>query len=228
MTKILVSRTRRSAARSCSTRSAARKGDDVSFHVVVPQARPRTATSSTTRWCDSAQVRVDLARAWMRDNGISSSGEVGDPTLQRGDRRDRRRGDRRGDRLDAAGASSGWLRRDLPEKLRQETGLPVEHVVVDLASEGLPFGVTLVAANVAASGDGCRAGSRSSPPRARGASSSSCAGPRPRHAVAQARERLDSSWLAARGRDRGRGMIGDPDPYRRSMTPSSTSTSPRS
>ena len=26
--------------------------------------------------------------------------------------------------------SSGWLRRDLIERLREETGLPVEHVVV--------------------------------------------------------------------------------------------------
>jgi hypothetical protein len=26
--------------------------------------------------------------------------------------------------------SSGWLRRDLVERLRKETGLPVEHVVV--------------------------------------------------------------------------------------------------
>ena len=30
--------------------------------------------------------------------------------------------------------TSGWLRRDLPERLREETGLPVEHVVVDLAA----------------------------------------------------------------------------------------------
>ena len=27
--------------------------------------------------------------------------------------------------------SSGWLRRDLVERLRKETGLPVEHVVVE-------------------------------------------------------------------------------------------------
>ena len=28
-------------------------------------------------------------------------------------------------------ARSGWLRRDLVERLRTETGLPVEHVVAD-------------------------------------------------------------------------------------------------
>jgi hypothetical protein len=27
--------------------------------------------------------------------------------------------------------SSGWLRKDLVERLRKETGLPVEHVVVE-------------------------------------------------------------------------------------------------
>jgi hypothetical protein len=29
--------------------------------------------------------------------------------------------------------SSGWLRRDLVDRLRKETGIPVEHVVVDKA-----------------------------------------------------------------------------------------------
>ena len=29
------------------------------------------------------------------------------------------------------GERSGWLRRDLVERLRKETGLPVEHVVVE-------------------------------------------------------------------------------------------------
>src|SRR5439155_25306010 len=43
--------------------------------------------------------------------------------------------------------SSGWLRRDLIERLQEATGLPVEHVVVDLAGEGLLFDVTLVVAN---------------------------------------------------------------------------------
>ena len=45
--------------------------------------------------------------------------------------------------------SSGWLRRDLIERLRGgHATLPVEHVVVDLAAEGLPFDVTLVVANL--------------------------------------------------------------------------------
>src|SRR5919199_111590 len=52
--------------------------------------------------------------------------------------------------------SSGWLRRDLIQALETETGLPVNHVVVDLAQEGLPFDVTLVVANVTAASEELR------------------------------------------------------------------------
>jgi hypothetical protein len=195
----------------------ARKGDGVSFHVVVPQTRPRHGNviyDEVVR--DSAQVRVDLAREWMRENGIASGGEVGDgdPFLAAQDA------------IHAEGIdeviistlpaeSSGWLRRDLPERLREQTGLPVEHVVVDLAREGLPFGVTLVAANLTAS-----SGELSSRLKELAAE-----GPRrfivvvPQEhvhggAVADARERLTK--LLGSLRDDGvvaAGMIGDPDPY---------------
>ncbi len=122
---------------------------DAKFFVVVPQSRPRYGNliyDEAVR--DSAQVRIDLAVAFMREEGIEGSGEVGDA-----------------DPLNAAkdavaehgideiivstlpATSSGWLRRDLIQALKDETGLPVEHVVVDLAAEGLPFDVTLVVAN---------------------------------------------------------------------------------
>jgi hypothetical protein len=191
--------------------------DDASFHVVVPRTRPRHGNvvyDEVVR--DSAQVRVDLARAWMRENGIASSGEVGDPDPYLA----------AVDAIAAEGidevivstlpaASSGWLRRDLPERLRQDTGLPVEHVVVDLAQEGLPFGVTLVVANLtAASGE-----------LSRRLKELAEEGPRrfiavvPQEhvhggAVAQARERLGK--LLESLREDGivaAGMIGDPDPY---------------
>src|SRR5215203_6607246 len=56
-----------------------REGDDARFHVVVPQSRPRHGNviyDEAVR--DSAQVRVDLALAFMRDEGIEGTGEVGD------------------------------------------------------------------------------------------------------------------------------------------------------
>src|SRR5215218_8603194 len=109
------------------------------FHVVVPQTKPRHGNviyDEAVR--DSAQVRVDLALAFMREEGIHGAGEVGD-----------------GDPLNAAidaiadhnideiivstlpSQSSGWMKRDLIEALESATGLPVQHVVVDLAREGL-------------------------------------------------------------------------------------------
>jgi hypothetical protein len=194
-----------------------RAGEGVSFHVVVPRTRPRHGNvvyDEVVR--DSAQVRVDLAREWMRENGIASSGEVGD-------------GDPYLAAVDAIAAegidevivstlpaeSSGWLRRDLPERLRQDTGLPVEHVVVDLAKEGLPFGVTLVAANLTAASGELSGRLKELAEE----------GPRrfivvvPQQdvhggAVSHARERLAKVLDSLR--EEGvvaAGMIGDPDPY---------------
>jgi hypothetical protein len=131
-----------------AVRERAAEGD-ARFHVVVPLTRPRHGNviyDDAVR--SSAQVRVDLAVAFMQDEGIEGTGEVGDA-----------------DPLNAAkdavaeygideiivstlpATSSGWLRRDLIGGLREATGLPVKHVVVDLAAEGLPFDVTLVVAN---------------------------------------------------------------------------------
>jgi hypothetical protein len=47
---------------------------------------------------------------------------------------------------------SGWLRRDLIERVRSATGLPVEHIVVDLDAERGADIHTLVVANQTASG----------------------------------------------------------------------------
>jgi hypothetical protein len=122
---------------------------DAHFHVVVPLARPphgNVIYDDARR--SGAQVRVDLALAFMREEGIEATGEVGDQ-------------DPFNAAIDAVHhhqideiilstlpvTSSGWLRRDLLERLQDESGLPVEHVVVDLATEGLPFDVTLVLAN---------------------------------------------------------------------------------
>ena len=52
---------------------------DARFFVVVPQTRPRHGNviyDDVVR--DSAQVRVDLALAFMREEGIEGAGEVGD------------------------------------------------------------------------------------------------------------------------------------------------------
>lgn len=190
---------------------------DTRFHVVVPQTKPRHGNvvyDEAVR--DSAQVRVDLALAFMREEGIEGTGEVGDA-------------DPFNAAMDAVGhqkideilvstlpaTSSSWLRRDLPERLEAETGLPVEHVVVDIDAEGLPFDVTLVLANQTAAGR--ELVERLEQLAAEGPRRFIVVVPQDSGdgtAVRAARERLgqlltsleDDGIVAA-------GMIGDPDPY---------------
>jgi hypothetical protein len=193
------------------------KQGDAKFFVVVPQSKPRFGNviyDEAVR--DSAQVRVDLALAFMRDEGIEGTGEVGDA-------------DPFNAAMDAIGAfgideilistlpatTSGWLRRDLPERLELETGLPVEHLVVDVDSEGLPFDVTLVLANQTAGGD--ELVERLEQLNEEGPHRFIVVVPQDSgdgRAVRAARERL--AKLLESLRNDGivaAGMIGDPDPY---------------
>jgi hypothetical protein len=190
---------------------------DAHFFVVVPQTKPRHGNviyAEAVR--DSAQVRVDLALAFMRDEGIDGAGEVGDA-------------DPYNAAMDAVGAhgideiivstlpatSSGWLRRDLPERLEVEGGKPVRHVVVDLDAEGLPFDVTLVLANQTAAGRGLV--DRLEQLAEEGPHRFIVVVPQDSGdgtAVRAARERLGR--LLGSLREDGivaAGMIGDPDPY---------------
>jgi hypothetical protein len=196
-------------------------GGDVRFHVVVPKTRPRHGNviyDEAVR--DGAQVRIDLALAFMADEGIEGTGEVGDsdPYNAALDAIAERHIDEIIVSTLPAG-TSGWMRRDLVDQLREGTGLPVEHIVVDLDAEGLPFGVTLVVANQTAVSAELR--------ERLGALAEE--GPRrfivvvPQdgkegNAAAAARERLGK--LVASLDDAGivaAGTIGDPDPYTATM-----------
>jgi hypothetical protein len=132
-----------------------RAGEDVRFILCVPQNRPRAGlVVYDDAVFDAAQVRLDLALEVVRDMGIRAIGEVGDP-------------DPFTAVIDAVGeyrpeeiiistypeTRSGWMRRDLIERVEQSTGLPVTHIVNDIDAEGLPFHVTLAVANRTASGD---------------------------------------------------------------------------
>jgi hypothetical protein len=123
--------------------------------VCVPRTNPRHGNVIfDDAVFDAAQVRIDLARKVLREEGITAIGEVGDP-------------DPYSATMDAIAeyepdevlistfpaASSGWLRRDLIERISDAAGIPVDHVVVDLDEEGLPFGVTLAVANRTAASD---------------------------------------------------------------------------
>ena len=132
-----------------------RADSDTRFIICVPQNKPGAGlVVYADAMFDAAQVRLDLALEVVRSMDIRAIGEVGDP-------------DPFSATLDAAReyspeeiiistypeARSGWLRRDLIDRVRDATGLPVTHVVNDIDSEGLPFHVTLAVANRTASGD---------------------------------------------------------------------------
>jgi hypothetical protein len=125
------------------------------FHLVVPVQRPEhggVIYDEAVR--DAAQLRVDLATAYLGKEGIELTGEIGDQ-------------DPFTATMDALASfpadevivstlpetRSGWLRRDLIERIEQEGGKPVHHVVTDPQSEGLGVGVTLVVANRTAGGE---------------------------------------------------------------------------
>ena len=128
---------------------------DTRFVLCVPQNRPRAGlVIYDDAVFDAAQARVDLAVGFVRSEGIDAVGEVGDPdpytaTMDAVH-------EYRPDEIIISTypeTRSGWLRRDLIERVRQASGLPVEHVVADPDAEGLQFHVTLAVANRTASGD---------------------------------------------------------------------------
>jgi hypothetical protein len=128
------------------------KTPDTSFTLVVPMTKPRSGYviyDDAVR--DSAQVRLDLTLSYLRSEDVVASGDLGDEDPYTAT-------------LDAIHeyhpdeiiistlphSSSGWLRRDLIERIQDAAGAPVTHVVSDMEAEGLPFEVTLVVANVTA------------------------------------------------------------------------------
>jgi hypothetical protein len=199
-----------------------RADEDTRFILCVPQTRPKSGlVVYHDAVFDAAQTRVDLALEVIRGMGIRAIGEVGDP-------------DPFTATLDAVGeyrpeeiiistypqARSGWLRRDLIDRVKEATELPVTHLVNDIDAEGLPFHVTLAVANRTASGDellealAAKAQSFAQPDRRQlfivlippeGGSG---------HALQRARTRLKLVVDRLRVRDLyASGMVGDPDPF---------------
>jgi len=198
----------------------ARSEENVRFRLVVPQSKPSAGLviyDEAVR--ESAQVRVDLALARAAEEGIRASGEVGDPDpfLATMDAIATRRPDEIIVSTHPA-THSGWLRRDLIERIHNASGLPVEHIVTDLEREGLPFGVTLVIASKTSSGEELIERLHAKAGEAEGARRLFVAvvpqqdgsGDAPR----QARARLQAMLVRLRGAGLlAAGMIGDPDPY---------------
>jgi hypothetical protein len=194
---------------------------DVRFVLVVPQNRPRAGlVIYDDSVFDAAQTRVDLALEAAHAEGIQAIGEVGDS-------------DPFSAAIDAVHTyrpdeiiistypltRSGWMRRDLVDRVRDASGLPVEHVIADPDTEGLPFDLTLAVANRTASSDellkALKAKVDAEPPdRNRlfivlipqeGGDGQASRRARTRLKLVIDRMRADGMFAA--------GMIGDPDPF---------------
>jgi hypothetical protein len=191
---------------------------ELRVRLVVPQSVPSAGLviyDEAVR--ESAQVRVDLALSALGREGISATGEVGDPDpfLATMDAVATRRPDEIIVSTHPV-ASSGWLRRDLIERIRSASGLPVEHVVVDLDHEPSSYVRTLVIASRTLRGEQLleRLQAKAAQegqhlfivvvPQEDGS------GDAPRRARARLADMLDRVHAAGL---LGSGMIGDPDPY---------------
>src|SRR5215208_826755 len=132
-------------------------GDGKPFHVMVvaPQNMPKHGyVIDDTAVRAAADNRLKMTIAQLREVGIEADGEVMDE-------------DPYGATMDAIaefGADqviisthpetrSGWLRRGLVDRVSHDSGLPVEHVVVDLDADRAEAVRTLVVANQTIGGE---------------------------------------------------------------------------
>jgi hypothetical protein len=189
---------------------------DAQFVVIAPQSKPQSGLviyDEAVR--DAARHRVDSTLSALREIGIEARGDVMDP-------------DPYNAALDAVReygideiivsthpeTRSGWMRRDLVERLQEGTGLPVHHVVVDLDADRADVPHTLVVANRTAGGEPLFAELKR---RAETPHRFTVIVPQDGgegHHTGHARERLKA--LLARLQEEGipaTGGIGDPDPF---------------
>ena len=131
-----------------AVKARAAKGP-LEVHVICPQNMPRAGWVQYTedaRWAAENRLKATLAR--LEEAGIPATGAIEDP-------------DPFTAIMDALGRAdydeiiisthpetrSGWLRRDLIERVKQASRRPVEHVVVDDPSDSDRGRETLVVAN---------------------------------------------------------------------------------
>ena len=124
-------------------------------HVVCPQNQPKAGYvvyDETVR--HAAENRLATTLAQLREVGIEADGEVMDPDPYNATM----------DAFQHDGADmiiisthpetrSGWLRRDLIDRVRDASGVPVEHVIVDLDADRADATRTLVVANQTVGGE---------------------------------------------------------------------------
>jgi len=203
-------------------RTRAKSEEGVRFRLVVPQSKPSAGLVIYDEAVhESARVRIELADSLLASEGITMTGEVGDPDpfLATMDAVAAHRPDEIIVSTHPA-THSGWLRRDLIERVHNASGLPVEHIVTDLEREGLPFDVTLVIASKTSSGEELierlrqKAAQDDSDGRHRLFIAVVPQQDGHGHAAHEARARLETMLGKLRALGLlASGMIGDPDPY---------------
>jgi hypothetical protein len=132
-----------------SAEESHQRGEPFHVTVVCPQNQPKSGYvifEDSVR--SAAENRLETTLAQLREVGIDADGEVMDP-------------DPYSATMDAIGVygadeiivsthpdtRSGWLRKGLIDRLKDDTGLPVHHVVVDLDADRAHVKRTLVVAN---------------------------------------------------------------------------------
>jgi hypothetical protein len=126
----------------------------VRVHVICPQNQPKqgwVVYDDSVR--DAAENRLKTTLAQLKQVGIDADGEVMDPDPYTAVMDAFHHDD-----FDMIIISthpetrSGWMRRDLVDRLREDTDLSIEHVVVDLDRDREDVTHTLVVANQTAEG----------------------------------------------------------------------------
>jgi hypothetical protein len=131
-----------------AVKARAEKGA-VAVHVICPQNMPRAGWvqyGEEARWAAENRLKATLAR--LSEAGIKADGAIEDPDPYTAIMDELGRADY--DEIIISThpeTRSGWLRRDLIERVKQATRRPVEHVVVDHAADGDRGKETLVVAN---------------------------------------------------------------------------------
>jgi hypothetical protein len=127
----------------------------VEVHVICPQNQPNSGLvvyDESVR--TAAENRLATTLAQLRRTGIEARGEIMDPDPYSAVMDALR--ETPADEIIVSthpATRSGWLRRDLIDRLRQDTNLPVEHVIVDVVADRSEATNILVVANQTAGGE---------------------------------------------------------------------------
>jgi hypothetical protein len=121
----------------------------VEVHVICPQNMPRAGWvqyGEEARWAAENRLKATLAR--LQEAGIQATGAIEDPDPYTAIMDELGRADY--DEIIVSThpeTRSGWLRRDLIQRVKQATRRPIEHVVVDDPDDSDRGKETLVVAN---------------------------------------------------------------------------------